>query len=152
MKASYQRARDIGRKSGATDLYYPASNCLVADVALNAGRRGWRFDREILDSVQQGLKAKSGNDADFWSIVGDIELRQYKALPARKLASERGQLERAYQDLHKRVKATRMWGSVYDTAFLVLRSYSDRASGREKDAATALLELLRTFAHPDEEH
>jgi hypothetical protein len=152
MKASYQRARDIGRKSGATDLYYPESNCLVADVALNAGRRGWRgFDREILDSVQQGLKAKSGNEADFWSVVGAIELRQYKALAARKLASERGPLERAYQDLHKRVKATRMWGSVYDTAFLVFRNYADRASGREKDAANALLELLRTFAHPDVE-
>ena len=152
MKASYQRARDIGRKSGATDLYYPALNCLVADVALNAGRRGWRgFDREILDSVQQGLKAKSGNDADFWSVVGAIELRQYKALAARKLASEGGPLERAYQDLHRRVKATRMWGSVYDTAFLVFRNYADRVSGREKDTANALLELLRTFAHPDAE-
>ena len=51
-----------------------------------------RLRREILDSVQQGLKAKNGNDADFWSVVGAIELRQYKALAARKLASEGGPL------------------------------------------------------------
>lgn len=152
MKASYQRAWDVGRKGGMTDLYYPAANCLVADVALNAGRRGWRgAGREVLETVQQGLKAKSGNDADFWSVVGAIEVRQYRALAARKLASEKGPLERAYQDLRKRVKATRMWGSVYDTAFLVFRNYAVRASGREKDAANALLELLRTFAQPDGE-
>jgi hypothetical protein len=44
---------------------------------------------------------------------------------------------------------------VYDTAFLVLRNYVKRASGREKQkeiqTANALLELLRSFAHPDEE-
>ena len=44
-----------------------------------------------------------------------------------------------------------MWGSVYDTAFLVFRNYADRVSGREKDTANALLKLLRTFAHPDAE-
>jgi CHAT domain-containing protein len=152
MKASYERARVIGEKSGATDLYYPASNCLVADVALNAGRRGWRgFDAELLSSVRESLNAKKGHDANFWSVVGAIELRQFEALAAKKLASERGPLEKAYQDLHKRVTGTRMWGSVYDTAVLVFRNYADRASEREKQAASALLELLRGFAHPDAE-
>lgn len=152
MKASYERARVIGRNSGATDLYYPASNCLVADVALNAGRRGWRgLDAAIRESVRQSLNAKKGHDANFWSVVGEIELRQFEALAAKKLMSERGPIERAYQDLYKRVKAARMWGSVYDTAFLVLRSYAERASGREKDAGNALIELLRMFAHPDAE-
>ena len=39
MKASYQDAQDVGEKSGASDLYYPASNRLAADVALHAGKR-----------------------------------------------------------------------------------------------------------------
>jgi hypothetical protein len=152
MKAAYERARVIGRDSGATDLYYPASNCLVADVALNAGRRGWRgFDAEIRDDVRESLNAKKGHDANFWTVVGAIELRQYEALAAKKLTSERAPLERAYQDLRKRVTGTRVWGSVYDTAFLVFRSYAERSSGGEKDAANALLELLRKFAHPDAE-
>ena len=150
MKASYERARDIGRDIGATDLYYPESNCLVADVALNAGSRNWPgFDVKLLKNVKQSLNGKKGHDANFWTVVGAIEVRQYEALAAKKLNSERGPLERAYQDLHKRVTGTRMWGSVYDTAFLVFRTYGDRVSGREKEAANALLELLRKFAHPD---
>ena len=39
--------------------------------------------------------------------------------------------------LHDRVKATRMWASVYDTAYLVLQSYADRVSGKEKTTALA---------------
>ena len=69
---------------------------------------------------------------------------------AQKLASARGQLARAYDDLHKRVTATRMWASVYDTACLVLPNYASRATGREKAAAYELLAQLRSFAHPDE--
>jgi len=150
MKASYERARDIGRDIGATDLYYPESNCLVADVALNAGSRNWPgFDVKLLKNVKQSLNGKKGHDANFWTVVGAIEVRQYEALAAKKLNSERGPLERAYQDLHKRVTGTRMWGSVYDTAFLVFRTYADRVSGREEETANALLELLRKFAHPD---
>ncbi|TMQ71691.1 MAG: hypothetical protein E6K80_04820 [Candidatus Eisenbacteria bacterium] len=126
MKASYERARAIGRRSGERDLFYPASNCLVADVASNAGRRGWRLDRENLEVVRQSLQAKrGGGDEDFWSVVGAIEVRQYGALAGKRLTSQRRPLEKAYQDLHRRVRATRMWASVYDTAYLVLRNYGD---------------------------
>ncbi len=150
MKAAYEEARKIGSNSGARDLYYATSNCLVADVALNASQRGRRqLDAKILATVQKSLQAKNRKDADFWSIVGAIEVRQFKAIAGRKLGSERKALEDDYQDLYRRVKATRMWGSVYDTAFLVFRAYTGRTSGREKEAANALLELLRKFGHPD---
>jgi hypothetical protein len=149
MRASYERARRIGAASGIVDLYYPESNCLVADVALNAGRRGWSgFDEELLKNIKDSLGAKKGHDANFWSVVGTIEIRQYEALAAKRLRLERGPLERAYQDLHKRVTGTQMWGSVYDTAFLIFRTYADRTSGQEKESAHALLELVRNFAHP----
>jgi hypothetical protein len=149
MKRAYDRAQKVGKDSGDTALYYPASNCLIADVALHAGGRWTGFDRKILATVERTLKAKSGDNADFWSIVGDLELRQYKALVKKKLWHERRPLERAYQDLHKRVAARRRWGSVYDTGCLVLRNYAERATGREREAANGLLELLRTFAHPE---
>ena len=48
MKACYQRAHAVGARSGAADVYYPASNCLAADVALNAGKLRWRgLERDI---------------------------------------------------------------------------------------------------------
>jgi hypothetical protein len=147
MQTRYRHAAAVGKKNGEADLYYPASNCLVADVALNAGRRGWRgLDREIVKTVQASLEAKS--DADFWSVVGAIELRQYQSLANRTLASSRAQLGKAYQDLHERVSATLMWGSVYDTAFLVLPNYASRVGGRERAAAEELLTQLRAFARP----
>jgi hypothetical protein len=152
MQRQYQRAQEVGTEAGVQDVYYPASNRLAADVALNAGTRGWRgLDSAIAAVVASSLEAKRANDADFWSVVGEIELRQYQALARKKLAAAYPQLEKAYQDLHKRVAATRMWSSVYDTACLVLPSYAGRVAGREKSTAKALLEQLRAFAHPEEE-
>lgn len=152
MSAAYKKAQAIGEKSGADDVYYPASNRLAADVAINAGTRRWRsLDRQTVGILSEALKARSASDPDFWSVVSETELNQYEALAKAKLAPARRQLEKAYDDLHTRVTATRMWGSVYDTACLVLPNYASRAKGREKAAAEALLVKLRGFAHPAEE-
>jgi hypothetical protein len=152
MRASYQNAQKIAEKVGASDVYYPAANRLTADVALHAGTRRWRsLDRETATLLRTSLQARSAEDPDFWSVVGETELDQYEALARRKLAPARRQLARAYEDLHKRVTATRMWASVYDTACLVLPNYASRATGRERAAATELLAQLRSFAHPEEE-
>ena len=121
-----------------------------ADMALHAGTRGRSLDREVATILRKSLKARSAADPDFWSVVGETELDQYEALAARKLAPARKQLSRAYEDLHKRVTATRMWASVYDTACLVLPNYASRATGKERAAANELLAQLRSFAHPDE--
>ena len=151
MKKQYERAQSVGIASGATDMYYPASNRLAADVALNAGRRGWRgLDRATVAVVRRSLDAKRADEADFWSVVGEIELRQYEALARRKLTAALPQLKKAYEDLHKRVAATRMWASVYDTACLVLPSYAERTDRRERSTAKTLLAQLRALAHPEE--
>jgi len=152
MEANYRKAQEVGAKSGTSNLYYPASNRLAADVALHAGTRRWRsLDRETAAIVLATLQAKSASDPDFWSAVSETELNQYAALARRKLAPARRQLEKAYDDLHQRVTATRMWASVYDTACLVLPNYARRAKGPEKAAAHALFEKLRRFAHPEED-
>ena len=149
MQTVYENAQKVGERSGASDVYYPASNRLAAEVALNAGKGRWRsLDRAMITMLRKSLQAKSAADPDFWSVVGDIELDQYEALAGRKLNAARKRLVRAYEDLHKRVTATRMWASVYDTACLVLPNYANRATGKEKAAANELLAKLRGFAHP----
>jgi hypothetical protein len=151
MRAAYREAQDVGEKAGDADVYYPAANRLTAEVALNAGKARWRsLDRETADRLRKTLKSRSATDPDFWSVVGETELDQCEALAARKLAPIRSQLSKAYEDLHTRVTATRMWGSVYDTACLVLPNYARRASGRETTAANELLAQLRSYAHPNE--
>jgi hypothetical protein len=152
MRDAYTNAQVLGEKSGATDVYYPVANRLTAEVALQAAAgRAWRLDRETATMLRRSLKEKSAADPDFWSVVGETELDQYEALAARKLASARPKLSKAYEDLHKRVTATRMWASVYDTACLVLPLYAIRAGARERAAANELLGQLRSFAHPEEE-
>ena len=151
MRMAYAQAQKLGEKSGI-DVYYMIANQLTADVALHAGTLGWRGpDRETINILRKSLEAKGAIDPDFWSVVGETELDQYEALAARKLALARKQLSRAYEDLHKRVTATRMWASVYDTAYLVLPNYARRTTGKEKAAANELLAQLRLFAHPDDD-
>jgi len=151
MQAAYGDAQALGEKAGAPDVYYPASNRLTAEVALHAGTpRGRALDRNTVAILRKSLQARSETDPDFWTVVGETELDQYDAIAARKLAPARRQLSRAYDDLHKRVTATRMWASVYDTACLVLPNYAARATGKERTAASDLLAQLRSFAHPDD--
>ena len=149
MSVSYRNAEIVGTASGSSDLFYPLSNRLAAEVALHAGKPRWRsLDKKTAKTLRASLKAKS-EDPDFWSVVGEAELDQYDALAQKKLASAHKKLNRAYQDLHKRVTATRMWASVYDTACLVLPNYASRTTGKERAAANDLLAQLRTFAHPE---
>lgn len=151
MQTAYRDAQALGEKAGAPDVYYPASNRLTAEVALHAGtRRGGTLDRNTVAILRRSLQTRSATDPDFWTVVGETELDQYEAIAARKLAPARRPLSRAYEDLHNRVTATRMWASVYDTACLVLPNYASRATGKERAAANELLAQLRSFAHPDE--
>jgi hypothetical protein len=151
MRDAYREAQTLGEKRGAADLYYPMSNRLTAEVALHADAGQWRgFDRQTAANLRRVLKAKSETDPDFWSVVGEAELDQHEAMAARKLARAQPQLVRAYEDLHTRVAASRMWSTVYDTASLVLPAYASHSSASERKAATELLALLRSFAHPDE--
>jgi CHAT domain-containing protein len=146
MSKSYAQAQSLAERAGASDVFYPAANCLVAEVALNAGKGRWRsLDAPRVKIIEESL---ASGEQDFWTVVGDTELKLYNALAKRRLASLGAKLEKAYADLHRRVSSTRMWGSVYDTACLTLPMYAGRATARERKAAQALLAQLRTFAHP----
>lgn len=148
MKTYYDKAWEVAKADGLADLYYPASNSLAADLALNAGRSARDPDRTKVEAIRESLKRKTAADPDFWSVVGGTELDQYEAVAKRRLAAAAGKLSKAYEDLHRRVGATHMWKSVYDNAYLVLTGYSARATAREAQAATKLLAVLRTYAYP----
>jgi hypothetical protein len=146
MRASYAEAQAIGEKAGSTGVFYPAANCLVADVALNAGRGRWRtLDADRLAIVRRSLEA---DEPDFWTVVGRVDLDLYEAMARRRLKTAGPRLAKGYADLYRRVKSTRLWGSVYDTACLTLPAYAGRAAAAEKEAASALLAQLQSYAHP----
>jgi hypothetical protein len=149
MKLHYLRATEIGREGAASDIFYPALNYLCAELSLNAGRRGWKgLDPSMIESTRSSLDAKNFADPDFWSVIGQTELQLYMALAAGKLAGARESLARGYQDVYRRVSASWMWSSVYDTAQFVLRKYSMRTSDKERKAAEDILASLITFAQP----
>ena len=153
MKLHYERALVIARANQATELFYPALNYLAADLVLNVGRRGWKgLDASIVEATSASLNVKNLTDPDFWSVVGQTELRLYKMLAEGKCATARKSLEKDYQDLYRRVSASRMWSSVYDTAHFVLKHYSVRASVKEIKAAEVLLACLATFALLSDAH
>jgi len=151
MKLHYERAADIAREQKLADAFYPALNCLAAELTANVGRRGWKgLDASVVKSTRASLKAKSGADPDYWSVVGEIELRLYEALAAGKLARERKSLEKEYDDLYRRVRTPRKWASVYDTAQFVLQKYSRKASAKEGQEAKTLLACVAKFAGRDD--
>jgi CHAT domain-containing protein len=149
MNLHYQRAAAIGRDTNSPTVFYPAINSLAAEAWLNAGRRERKgLEKSVVELAQTSLEKKNATDPDFWSVVGQTEIQLYQSLASGKLATSRGSLEKRYLDLHRRVSASWMWSSVYDTTQFALRPYQARASAKECTAAETLLEYLRKYAQP----
>lgn len=146
MKRHYRRAADIARQTKESNLFYPALNYLVAELALHAGEGGWKgLDPDLVEATNASLDAKNLDDADFWSQIGKTDLQLYEALAAGKLRSKQKSLQKKYQDLNRRVSAPWMWSSAYDTAQFVLKKYAIHAPAQEKKAAESLLSYLFDF-------
>jgi hypothetical protein len=144
----YLAALEHARTANPDGRYYPALNVLAADVVLHLGEKGapHELDATLVADTLKCLEHKAKEDPDFWSVVGQTELRLYQALARRDLASRRAALEKDYNDLRTRVGAPRMWASVYDTARFVLPRYGAHAADGESEAAAGLLEHLRSLA------
>ena len=158
MRDAYRRAVALGQREGDRALFYPAVNCLAADLALAVTGRGAggrsrrvRFDPEVLRVLNTSLDTRTGDKADFWSVVTEIERDQYLAMSKGALQRQLPSLERRYRDLGRRATPVRMWTSVYDTASVVLGLYERAAqlSRNERNAARTIRELIRSFAHPE---
>ncbi|HEX2079596.1 MAG TPA: CHAT domain-containing protein [Longimicrobium sp.] len=147
MKERYARAEELARGSGDAPLFYPALNRMAAELVADAAAPGWPgFDAARVEEVRASLQAAAASDPDFWSVAGLIELRLYEAVARGGLAGARASLEKDFADLQKRVASEWLWASADDQLEFVLSRYRNRASGPEREAADALLALLRGYA------
>jgi len=149
MRDHYNAAEKIARSSESNanervNLYYPAMNRIAAQLALEAGTsRASTLDAETLAIVQRSMAAAP---VDFWSVVGQTELKMYASLFGGTLEKDVTSLTEEFKDHHSRVNAPKRWASVLDNASFVLLKYKSRASRGEAAAAGRLLELLAGLA------
>lgn len=146
-RRQYEEAEAVARSSGTADLFYPLMNRMAAELALHAGRRGWKgLDAACLRDARESTERRAGEDPDFWSVVGQTELKLYECLAAGRLSRDVRALLAEYEDVHRRMSAPWMWSSVLDQLRFVLAGYRRRRRGPETDAADALLERIGRFA------
>ena len=142
MRDHYAAAEQIATSIGKID-FYPAMNRLAAQLALDGGTQRAAIDPDALGMVQLAMHDAP---ADFWSVVGQTELRMYGSLFRRTLAKDVGELVRDFEGHFSRVSAPRRWASVLDSASFVLLKYKKRASAQEALAADRLLGRLAELA------
>ncbi|MDE2564592.1 MAG: CHAT domain-containing protein, partial [Burkholderiales bacterium] len=145
--AAYGQAEALAAAARDPDLFYPALNRMALELVAHLGQAGWAgLAAEARAAVRASLQAKAASQPDFWCFAGQIELDLYEAVAAGRLAEAQGALGSRWADLHGRVAAATMWGSVSDQATLVLRPYAQARRGAEQAAAQALLKVLRAYA------
>ena len=142
MRARYRAARDLARSTASADGFYPMMNVLAADLAAPlAGRPN--IEAADLAAIRESLAGRVAASPDFWSVVGQTELKMCEAVAAGKLSAARDALWEEFSEHHQRVSAPRMWASVCDNAALILRRHALDYTGAERKAAESLLEGLR---------
>ena len=90
MRARYLAARELATSSSA-DLFYPMLNLLAAELALSDDGQP-RIPAKDLAAIRELLAARVAAAPDFWSVVGQTELKMYEALAAGSLAAARESL------------------------------------------------------------
>jgi hypothetical protein len=147
MRDHYGAAEQIARSDDANvkaNLYYPAMNRIAAQLALEGGTgRASSHDAQTLAGVQRSMAAAP---VDFWSVVGQTELKMYASLFGGTLEKDVSGLIEDFKDHHSRVSAPKRWASVLDSASFVLLKYQSRAKRGEAAAAARLLEQLAELA------
>jgi CHAT domain-containing protein len=147
MALHYGNAERLARAVDADNLFYPAKNGISAELRLAfLERRPAELAVDRMRAVQESLARAATESPDFWSVVGQIELRVLEAVAAQKLADESSALIAAFRDLKARVPAKSMWDSVHSEARFTLEPYQGIASAAEQRAARALLDALATMA------
>jgi hypothetical protein len=143
MVLHYGNAERLARESDADNLFYPAKNGISAELRLAfLERRAAELAVDRIEGVRESLARTATERPDFWSVVGQIELRVLTALAARQLAAAAPALVDAFRNLKARVPAPGMRDSVHSEARFTLEPYRSIAPFAEKKAATALLDAL----------
>ena len=147
MALHYGNAERLAREANADNLFYPAKNGISAELRLAfLEREPAELAVDRMRAVEESLARAATERPDFWSVVGQIELRVLVAVAARRLAGESAALIAEFSDLKSRVPARSMWDSVHSEARFTLEPYQGVASAAEKRAAGALLGALAEMA------
>ena len=149
MAHHYAAAEALARQTGADDLFYPAMNGMAAEVRVACLRgRLPVLDAARLQAATDSLQHKSTDDPDFWSVVGQTEVRVMQALAAGALADAAPGLLAALHELKGRVPAVWYWDSVHNNAQFTLEPYMAMKAcpAREQAAAKGLLDALKAMA------
>ncbi len=147
MALHYGNAERLARAANADNLFYPAKNGISAELTLAfLERRPAELAVDRMRAVQESLARAATERPDFWSVVGQIELRVLEAVAAQRLADASGALIAEFGELKSRVPARGMWDSVHAEARFTLEPYLGIASAAEKRAAGALLAALAEMA------
>ena len=147
MALHYGNAERLARQADAHDLFYSARNSMSAEMCLAfLERRPAELAADRMRAVQDSLDRAAREQPDFWSVVGQIELRVLAAIAARQLAGQGPALLAEFTDLKSRIAARSMWDSVHTEARFTLEPYQKRASAAERRAAQALLGALEAMA------
>ena len=147
MALHYGNAERLARAENADNLFYPAKNGISAELRLAfLERRPAELAVDRMRAVEESLARAARERPDFWSVVGQIELRVLVAVAGQRLASESASLIGEFGDLKARVPARTMWDSVYAEARFTIEPYAAVAAPAERRAAEALLAALRAMA------
>ena len=89
MALHYGNAERLAHEANAANLFYPAKNGISAELRLAfLERRPAELAVERMRTVQESLARAASERPDFWSVVGQIELRVLAAVAAQRLAGE----------------------------------------------------------------
>jgi len=147
MAQHYRRAEELAHAAHADNLFYPAKNGISAELRLAfLERRPAELAADRADAVRQSLERAALERPDFWSVVGQTELRLLTSLAAQQLAGVAPALISEFRELKERVPARHMWDSVHAEARFTLEPYEGMASVAERRAARALLDALAEMA------
>jgi tetratricopeptide (TPR) repeat protein len=149
MVEHYGCAETIARKTGAENLFYPAMNCLAAELRLGALKEPPSlptFEEARVRIIRDSLTRVSNSQPDFWSLAGLIELDMFVVLAKGNLADALPRILDAHRQLRERVSAPFLWDSVAAQARFTLEPYLKAAENAEASAARELLETIEGYA------
>jgi tetratricopeptide (TPR) repeat protein len=140
-------AENLARETHAANLYYPAMNCISAELRLAWLKgRATKIDEQRLNEARRSIEQAARELPDFWSVVGQIELGLLQAVAQGQLAIAAGDLMQAFDDLNVRVSSSAPWDTVYAQARFTLEPYQAAAGAAEARAAAQVLKGLKEMA------
>jgi hypothetical protein len=148
----FKAAEEQAREQRRGDLYYSLLNRMTADMLLHLTDPVYSADEKGIAEVEASLREAREKEPEFWVFVSELELRIYRALCQRQLASlwrpaQGPGIEQELRKLHDRIVSVGQWASVRDEARFTVIPYREVApTPAEQTAAAELLGLLEGFA------